>query len=410
MHSLPVKMRLHSYAVAVTGALLLLSFVVMPAHGDVKAVGDRCVQVNGKPFFPIGMYHTTAGDIPVLAEAGFNLVHTYGWEDHETTYAGGTVWLDAAHEHGMMGLIGFYRPAVKKMEFDASIARIKEYRDHPALLAWQVMDEPAWDKEGNRGKEYMPAAYKMIKAHDAGHPVTTVVCHFADASLFAPSVDVLQADYYPVPPIPAGNYAGTGFRGIKRFVELSREHSKAQKPFWFVCQAFDYSILKGDVPPEWQRFPTRRELRTMTYTAVATGARGILYYGASPLMHDKYQRGSAMSRVRNWERLKSVSLELKQLLPVLTADTPESIQTSSHVTAMVKSDGRDIYIIAANYERSSTTAEIHIPGVRQATAEAVFDKGTAQIQNGKLTLEFEPIQSHVYRIRPEKVVAGDGQE
>ena len=117
-----------------------------------------------------------------------------------------------------------------------------------------------------------------------------------------------------------------------------------------------------------------------------------------------------MTRVRNWERLRSVTLELEQLLPLLTADTPESIQTSSHVTAMVKSDGRDIYIIAANYERAATKAEIRIPGVRQATAEAVFDKGAVQIQNGKLTLDFEPIQSHVYRIRPEQVVAPEDQE
>ena len=409
MHRRQMTIRSLRRVTAVSSVLLLFCLAVSPVYGDVKVVGDKCVQVDGKPFFPIGMYYAGVGDIPVLAEAGFNLVHDYTW-DGEEVCASGQVWLDTAHEHGMMALVGLYRPAVKKMEFDTAIARIKKYRDHPALLAWHTMDEPAWDREGNRGKDYMPAAYKMIKAHDTSHPVTAVVCHFADPSLFAPFVDVVQADYYPIPPIPATDFAGTGFRGIKRFVELSREHSQGQKPFWFVCQAFDYSTLKGDVPAEWKRFPTQRELRTMTYTAVATGARGILYYGAAPLMLDKYQRGSTMTRVRNWERLKSVTLELQQLLPLLTADTPESIQTSSHVTAMVKSDGRDIYIIAANYERAATEADIRIPGVREATAEAVFgQEGTVQIKDGKLTLGFEPIQSHVYRIRPEQIIAREDQ-
>ena len=126
------------------------------------------------------------------------------------------------------------------------------------------------------------------------------------------------------------------------------------------------------------------------------------------LMRDSFNRGM-LTRVRNWERLKSVTLELKQLLPVLTADTPESIQTSSHVVAMVKSAGRDIYIIAANYERAATEAEIRIPGVRQATAEAMFDQGSVRIKDGKLTLGFEPIQSHVYRIRPEQIIAREDQ-
>ena len=91
------------------------------------------------------------------------------------------------------------------------------------------MDEPTWDKtktecfgdpiDSNPGMEYMPAAYDMIKQHDPNHPVTTVTCHFEDPQLFGPYLDIIQADYYCVPPIPAGNFAGTGFRGIKMFVD-----------------------------------------------------------------------------------------------------------------------------------------------------------------------------------------------
>ncbi len=65
----------------------------------------------------------------------------------------------------------------------------------------------------------------------------------------------------------------------------------------------------------------------------------------------------------------------------------------------------------ANCDRSPKKAEISIPGVSHSTAETVFDKGkrAVQIKDGELTLEFEPIQSHVYRIRPDQIVAREDQ-
>ena len=352
-----------SQCLAAALILPLLMLAPVRAECDVQVVGDKCVLVDGEPFFPVGIYSTGIEDFPMLAEAGFNLVHTYGWEG-KAGHDWGKAWLDAAHDNGLKALIGLYRPEVKQMQFEPTIVRIKQYRGHPALLAWHTMDEPSWDKEGNVGKDYMPAAYDIIKQHDPNHPVTAVVCHFADPDLFTPSVDVMQADYYPVPPIPAINFSGDGFRGIKMFVDKSRAASSATKPFWFVCQAFDFSLLKEtshDIPPEWKRFPTLRELRTMTYTAIAAGARGIVYWSLSRLRNSR--EGSEVTGEQHWERLKSVTLELKQLMPLLTADTPETIQERDRVVAMVKSDGTDTYIIVANYERKPTETMIAIPGI-----------------------------------------------
>ena len=258
-------------------AFLSLAATAADTGSRVEVVGDKCVLVDGKPFFPVGIYSADVDDFPKLAEAGFNLVHTYGWEGI-SGHNWGKKWLDAAQEHDLMALVGLYRPRVKNMQFDACIKRIEQYRHHPAILAWHTMDEPGWEKEGDRGERYMPAAYRLVKEQDTDHPVTAVVCHFVDTKRFVDTVDIMQADYYPIPPIPPINYSGTGFRGIKIYVDAWRQASEARKPFWFVCQAFDYSLLKEknhDIPAEWKRFPTERELRTMTYTAIASGARGI---------------------------------------------------------------------------------------------------------------------------------------
>ncbi len=382
---------------------ILLSFVTAADAGSrVEVVGDTCVLVDGKRFFPVGIYSAGVDDFPKLAEAGFNLVHTYHWEG-VSGHDGGKAWLDAAQKHGFKALVGLYRPRVKKMQFEACIDRIRRYRHHPAVLAWHTMDEPAWEKEGNRGEQYMPAAYQLVRKHDADHPVTAVVCHFADAKRFVDTVDILQADYYPIPPIPPSHYSGDGFRGIKTYVDAWREASNASKPFWFVCQAFDYSLLKEkshDIPAEWKRFPTRRELRTMTYTAIASGARGILYWSLSRLKNSR--EGSQVTGEDHWKRLRSVTVELKQLMPLLTANTPETIQGRDHVVAMVKSDGTHTYIIAANYERKPTKTVLDVPGIVNAKAEILFEERSAHVKNGKLPVTLEAIESRVYRIPVEK--------
>lgn len=379
--------------------LVLAGSSLMQANADVKVVGDRCVQVDGKPFFPIGLYSAGGtADFPFLAEAGFNTVHTYAWEGVRH-YDDGKAWLDAAHESGLMALVGLYRPHVKAMNLADSPRRIEAFRDHPALLAWHTMDEPAWDKEGDMGKDYMPKAYELVRQHDSNHPVTAVTCHFGDMNLFEAAVDVMQADYYPLPPIPANWYSGTGFRGVKLFVDRWREASGGKRPFWYVGQIFDFSVSKEksyEVPDEWKRLPTGDELRCMTYTAVASGARGIFYWSLSRLIGDEWNR-TLMGRVRLWEDLKSVVGELNQLMPLLTADTPETIQEKNGVVAMVKSDGKDTYVIAVNYERKATETVVEVPGVADGTVTSVFGEGTEAIAEGKLRLALGPLEVEVLR-------------
>jgi len=384
-----------------TFVALTMGMLAGAQGADVTVVGDQCIQVDGKPFFVIGVY--SAGhpdDLPLLAEAGFNTVHSYSWEG-ERSPESGKAWLDAAHEAGLMCLVGLYRPDVKAMDFEASIRRIERYREHPALLAWHTMDEPAWDKEDNRGQAYMPAAYALIKEHDPKHPVTAVVCHFGDTGLFEPSVDVLQADYYPVPPIPASWYSGTGFRGVRTYAEKWREACGAAKPYWYVGQIFDFSVSKEErheIPDEWKRLPTGEELRCMTYTAVASGARGILYWSLSRLIGDDWNR-TLLGRVRLWEDLEAVVGELNTLMPVLTADMPESIQATGSVVAMVKSHGQHTYVIVANHERADAAIEVTAAGMENAEAELLFQDGTASVADGTLRLELAPMESRVYRIK-----------
>jgi hypothetical protein len=398
----PKKARRRREWLAVIASLAVIAAMLAThgamAQGTVRLNGGKCPRVNGKPFFAIGMYSVGAGDFPALAKAGFNVVHTYDWEGTADNTAG-KAWLDAAAASKLKALVGLYRPKVKASDFDRQcVRRIELYRNHPSLLAWHTMDEPQWDATGDLGKDYMPAAKAFVAKHDPRHPVTAVVCRFIDEKRFADSVDIMQADYYPIPPLPSGDFAGDGFRGIKLHVDQWREASGGRKPFWFVCQAFDYSLSKPNVtiPKPWQRFPTARELRTMSYVAVASGARGIFYWSLTRLRSEVRPGGTTAEE--HWNRLRSVTLELRELAPMLAGDGEETIAYSNSVVSMVKRHRGRTYVIAANYERKPTETAIRIPGVDQADAKVLFSEGSARITGGLLRVRLDSIESRVYRI------------
>jgi len=384
-------------------AIMALLSGSLLAASSAQVHDDGYLYVNEEPFFAIGMYCVPEPDMAILAQSGFNLVQTYGWE-HKWVWDEGREWLDAVQACGMKAIVGLPRSAVREMATDALIGRLERYRKHPAVIAWQVMDEP----EGEEAEQYMMHAYKLVKEHGGGWPAATVVHRWKNVAPFMPYVDIMQADHYPVPPIPIGWFAGTGVRGVKVYADLAREASGGRKPFWYVAQAFDCSIGKAkgfEVPAEWHRPPNRTEIRAMTYTAIASGARGILYWCLPWMMQDEESRQGDPAAIRAylggaelWIHIKEVVSELNQLMPVLTSTGPEVITDRDHVVSLVKARGQDIYIIAANYEREPVSTIIRVPGLERTTAQRMFQEGTTQIRDGGLHLDFEALGTQVYRI------------
>lgn len=100
---------------------------------------DNTLMVNGKRFFPIGIYYIPKSQEPFkeLAEAGFNLVRCDSKDQ-----------LDKAHEYNLKAWIslGDRLDLSKETKQNGQYirSRVAELKTHPALLAWESMDEPAW--------------------------------------------------------------------------------------------------------------------------------------------------------------------------------------------------------------------------------------------------------------------------
>jgi len=143
----------------------------------VKQAGGWQLLRNGEPYFVKGAVVGPGGSLDVLQQAGGNSVRTH---------AGA---LDEAPRRGFTALVslplgnprqGFDYADTNKVEQQFNRARetVRKYRNHPALLFWNLGNEPeihttpaqrvpVWS-EANRLAE-------MIKREDPNHPVMVVI-------------------------------------------------------------------------------------------------------------------------------------------------------------------------------------------------------------------------------------------
>lgn len=225
------------------GTALLALFVctiTCPAHAGsaadrgpqqvkiVKHEGAYQLRVNGEPFDVkgVGLGGTASGTLAMLVEAGGNSVRTWNSEN-----AGQL--LDEAAKHGVMVALGFdtekelhgfdYNDEAAVAEQFARFKQtVRRYKDHPALLAWVVANEPnlLFNEDGSLA-EVNPGVYmaindmiEYIHREDPNHPVTYTFAgaseaHIKTALKYTPAVDFISVQLYgdvgALPQIIAGH-------------------------------------------------------------------------------------------------------------------------------------------------------------------------------------------------------------
>ena len=93
-------------------------------------------------------------------------------------------------------LIGFEHDSTNSPEIMANItAQVNRYKNHPALFAWYLADEP--DGEGIP-LEWLQPKYDLIKELDVNHPVSMVFCA-GGAKDYLSALDMIMVDIYPIP-------------------------------------------------------------------------------------------------------------------------------------------------------------------------------------------------------------------
>ena len=242
--------------------------------------------VNGRKFFPLGMYSGEVKEtwMREYAKAPFNCVVPYWPVTQEA--------LDICWKYGIMMIVD----ARCHKEREKNRAFVK-YKDHPALLAWYTNDEkPAAE---------IPALledYEFFKTRDPDHPVFAVMDRWHDLRGFTPTCDVLGVDPYPVNEKPV--------EMIADFVKRCQAAVGSVRPFWNVPQAFpwsNYRKLEGDKG----RFPTEEEIRSSCRQHLDGGAKGLVFYA----YHQIGDRGTNAHFAERWQIVKKVACEIAAEIP-----------------------------------------------------------------------------------------------
>lgn len=173
--------------------LALLSIVLVflvscntKVTSDIVSVKGSKIQLNGLPYLikgvcynpvPLGSDHrdfnNLSEDLALMKEAGINTIRVYSPVDDQQV-------LDEIHEAGIKVIIGFgYN---QNGYFDilsgTFIDYINNYKDHPAILFWELGNEynyhPEWF-EGDMKNWYssLNKAANLIHQNDISHPVAT---------------------------------------------------------------------------------------------------------------------------------------------------------------------------------------------------------------------------------------------
>jgi hypothetical protein len=346
--------------------------------------------VNGRNFFPFGFYCYSPVQ-PALPEEevvrGFNMISPYQKilpETHNERKAymdrcamlGLKVHYNLLSVSGGGGVNSNLDGISEEEKRERLINEILAFRDHPALLAWYISDEP----NGNKiPPEDLEMVYKTVKETDPWHPVSVVfMAPFLSSIKYAEALDIVMADPYPVPNSPVGQ--------VGRITSQLCSEFRGSKLVWIVPQAFGGGEW-------WSREPTIQELRSMTYQAIINGATGIQYFIREGL--NSFPKSTA-----GWNECGRMALEISEITPWLLSDEEaQQVKTYSpgiSVSSYMHS-GKSL-ILAVNTLNKPQKAEIITSRAQSGSADVIFENRKVSVNRGIISDYIPAYGSQAYII------------
>ena len=244
--------------------------------------------------FPLCMYGVTnPDDLALLKKSGFTCVQSYTRAPEKLAPLA-----LAAQKHAMQ--VVFYPNEVIGSSYEEQAANWP-------VLAWYLVDEP---DVARWSRERVIAARERARSAFAQHKNALVIGQGKTAVSFYDLPDNLLMDWYPVPHLALTSF-GDNVRWAK---EGQQRTGVGERPLWGVVQIFnwkEYKQYRAD-KDRIGRFPTREEIRFMSYDAVVNGASGLFYF-----IFTTQGRPLPTAQPEWWRRVTDVTKELAKFRPVL---------------------------------------------------------------------------------------------
>jgi hypothetical protein len=354
---------------------------------------DGFVLVDGKPFFPIGLYAVWKREFngnnidkafKDLKAAGFNFAHTY----NASRNADFAEFLNTADKYGFKLWITPGSDMINNI--------IRECH-HPSILAWYIGDDTHTYFSPEDVKRNHDICHSLDNAHLTTQADGTGPRGASHYEAFIGSTDSFMPEIYPVrEDKPDPKEVPTVIRDMKTiYDDLSRNGSPV-KTIWAIIQHFDGW--------GWKRFPTFDELRAMSYLSIIHGAHGITWY-----TYGGYnQNHGVTSTPEHWKEITTVAGELASIqnqlcsrhakeqpaVTILSGPQKDALEHPS-VTCLLKDNDGPKILLACNSSTEAVQAAIDIKGFK--TAKVLFEDRIVDCANG-LKDDFKPFAVHVYEL------------
>jgi hypothetical protein len=333
-------------------AMIVGSLAARP--NEVKFAPDGTCRVDGKPFFPIGVwiYGVNNDVIADVEEHGFNTLVGNSLNPSD---------LPTLEKHGLMCV---------PMATDPWIAAAK---NSPSLLAWYLTDEP---EEHGVTPEQTHKLYEQLKAKDT-HPAGITHDMLIGPPKYKGSCDFTMTDVYPVT-----RDRNWPLNAVGKNTENTRKvHGDGWPNFTFI-QTFGGPDADGG---QWAQ-PVPHEVRFMAFNALVHRASGIFYFSYWP--RDK----------TTWASITDLNRDIERLTPWLLAPGEEKPAISSDPTIEIRSKktGGGWLIIATNSLPKPCDATLAIHALGDAELRLPFERTTTDSRTDSWQAHFGPHAVKVY--------------
>lgn len=372
---------------------------IAPARSTVRRLAPGAKEIwidehgithmNGKPFMPYGWFSITDAGLATAAAAGCNV--TMDYNNYYRTPAQQQVFMDKLHQAGVqllsypypkreMDLAPAWQRPLSTEEAEAIRSYVAQWKNHPALLAWYVSDEPELRPAL---LERVEAIYRVVSQEDPYHPCVMLNDTLDGIRDYASGGDVMMPD--PYPHFLEGGLSAKPIDYVSRFVREVAMLPK-RKANWLTPQAFNYA----DFGRPHNRGPNFVELRNMMYQGVINGSTGFVWYS-----HHHTTKYPQMQAEVHWLAREAHQLQAAILTPPSSYSvtvTPSSapIQTS------LRRIGSGWYLFAVNVGTEPTEVQLTLPSEAPKTWQVMSEQRSITAANQRLTDYFAMYQVHVY--------------
>lgn len=360
-----------------------------PSNGHEWRIDEHNVLLhNGQPFLPFGWF--SQGIDNWDPKDGYTVLQEYSREYFTDDVV--RAWMDPIAAAGAYVTFSPYSPAfmnrdeamkrpLNEQERTALQARVNALKDHPALLAWYMADEPELVPVlPQRAQEI----YEVVREADPYHPCIMLNDTMEGIRRYERGGDILMPDPYPC--FLKGGLAASPLEKTSQFMKTISEATGGSKPAWVTPQGFNY----GDYNRAGNRGPTLTEMRNQNYQAVAYGAKGFIWY--------------TYGQCRNYPDLylgmPFLAREMADLKPAVLADEVAGAVTvkarqPEHLHVSLRQIGGELTLFAVNTATEPQEATITVKGA-PATLFVVSEGRKVSLAGGSFSDHFDTYGNHVY--------------